>query len=419
MRGWELWTRLGSPRYVAAPMVDQSELPFRLLARTLGTDLAYTPMMHARLMAECDAYRASVFDPHPDDRPLIGQLAGHDPAVLIEAARHVQGPVDAVDLNFGCPQGIARRGRYGAFLLEEPDLAVKLVGSLADALDVPVTAKVRLLPSLSESVALCRRLVDAGASVLCVHGRTRLQNKQTAGSADWGGIRTIVEAIGADVPVIANGGIGDAIDVKACLAATGAAAVMSSEALLENPALFCANRHPVTGDYLDQRTMARMYLDMCERYGVASHGHVRGHLFKMCHGSLRVHPRARDALCASYKLEDYANVLTLIDELGWAEPNFHSERVERSASWYWRHRPMEHGASDEGSEKVGDSGVEEQPTREKVAEAALLRRSRKQQLRRQRRAVRNAAKKATTAQRAATAAPRVSASSMLAAQVQL
>ena len=274
---WDFWRSIGSPRHVCAPMVDQSEAAFRVLTRSLGVQLAYTPMLHARLMVEAPAYRAHTFDPEPDgvDRPLVAQLAGHDASVLLAAGRLVQSHVDAVDINFGCPQGIARKGRYGAFLLDEPELAVSLVRALAEGLDVPVTAKVRsseivreivrdcpqrgghrrgcgcsrrrralrgnsvthlrreqvrLLPSVDASVALCRRMQEAGASALCVHGRTKEQNKHRSGPADWAAIARIVEAL--DIPVIANGGIATADDVAECLARTGAAAVMSSEALL-------------------------------------------------------------------------------------------------------------------------------------------------------------------------------------------
>mmetsp|Transcript_22725 Transcript_22725/g.67307 ORF Transcript_22725/g.67307 Transcript_22725/m.67307 type:complete len:182 (-) Transcript_22725:247-792(-) len=79
-------------------------------------------MLHARLMVEAPAYRAHTFDPEPDgvDRPLVAQLAGHDASVLLAAGRLVQSHVDAVDINFGCPQGIARKGRYGAFASTSP-----------------------------------------------------------------------------------------------------------------------------------------------------------------------------------------------------------------------------------------------------------------------------------------------------------
>ena len=251
-QAWEWWrTTLGGPRFVAAPMVDQSELAFRMLCRELGTNLCYTPMMHARLMTEVPTYRALHFDAGgAEDRPLFGQLAGHDPQVVLSSARLVEDRVDAVDLNFGCPQAIARKGRYGAFLLDEPEVALKLVSTLSSELSVPVTAKVRMLPSLDETLELSRRMQEAGAAVLCVHGRTRQQNKQNSGAADWEAVRRVVEAL--DIPVISNGGIGSLEDAEQCLEQTGAAAVMSSEALLENPALFCRNRDPHTGDYLDQ-----------------------------------------------------------------------------------------------------------------------------------------------------------------------
>ena len=172
------WRSLGSPRFVAAPMVDQSELAFRMTVRKLGAQLCYTPMLHARIFDEVPAYRAQHFDPHPDDRPVFAQFAGHDPATVLRAARRVQHAVDAVDLNFGCPQAIARKGRYGAFLLDEPDTMVALVRELANGLDVPVTAKLRLYPDVRASRELCLRLQEAGAAALCVHGRTREQNKQ-------------------------------------------------------------------------------------------------------------------------------------------------------------------------------------------------------------------------------------------------
>ena len=105
-------------------------------------------------------------------------------ATVLEAAQMIEEHVDAIDLNFGCPQGIARKGRYGAFLLDEPDVMVSLVKTLADGLSIPVTAKLRLLPSRPASLELCKRLEGAGASVLTVHGRTReLQETETEARA--------------------------------------------------------------------------------------------------------------------------------------------------------------------------------------------------------------------------------------------
>ena len=128
---WAWWRSLGSPATVCAPMVDQSERAFRLLVRRHGCDLCYTPMLHADLVVRDAAYRR---DHVPDaacaeDRPLIAQLGGGDPATLAAAAREIaaRGGCDAIDVNLGCPQACARRGGYGAFL----DEVVASTGALA------------------------------------------------------------------------------------------------------------------------------------------------------------------------------------------------------------------------------------------------------------------------------------------------
>ena len=137
---WAFWRRIGSPRTVLAPMVNQSELAFRMVARHYGAKLCFTPMLHSTLFASSEAYRLDNFDACSQERPLVTQFCGDDPATLLSAASLAQGECDAIDLNCGCPQAIARRGHYGAFLLDEPDLIVRIVAALAapGALRVPV-----------------------------------------------------------------------------------------------------------------------------------------------------------------------------------------------------------------------------------------------------------------------------------------
>lgn len=121
-RAWAWFESIGSPKYVCAPMVDQSELSFRMLCRNHGTHLCYTPMLHSRLTVEDKVYLDKMFTTCKEDRPLVVQFCGNEPETLLQACKKVQDRCDAVDINLGCPQGIAKKGNYGSYLLEKPDV---------------------------------------------------------------------------------------------------------------------------------------------------------------------------------------------------------------------------------------------------------------------------------------------------------
>ena len=108
----------------------------------------------------------------------------------MKAALIVESSCDAVDLNLGCPQNVAKRGRYGAFL-EDWEIIFKIVQSLYQNLKVPVTCKFRVFDSTEQTCTFAKMLVDAGASVLSVHGRTREQKGPASGLADWKKISSI------------------------------------------------------------------------------------------------------------------------------------------------------------------------------------------------------------------------------------
>ena len=193
------WHDIGSPTRVLAPMVGQSELAFRLLSREYGAHLCYTPMLSAAAVVTEEAYRHEQFDFHASDRPLVVQLCGDDPDQLARAGMLVQEQCDAVEINCGCPQGVARRGHFGAYLLDEPELIERIVRCMRQQLAVPVLVKMRMLPPRQDAdpscrydatVALALRLEASGCSMITLHGRTRDQKK--AGHAcDWAAIRAV------------------------------------------------------------------------------------------------------------------------------------------------------------------------------------------------------------------------------------
>ncbi|KAL8359701.1 hypothetical protein RB601_007674 [Gaeumannomyces tritici] len=263
LHGRAFYESIGSPKYIVAPMVDQSEFAWRMLTRSFmpkseqSNLLAYTPMLHARLFGETQAYRDSHFqatrpgaDAEPPtpwldgnpaiDRPLFVQFCANEPAALLDAARRVAPHCDAVDLNLGCPQGIAKKGRYGAFLQEDQALIHRLIRTLHEELPVPVTAKIRILDTPEATLAYARNVLDAGASILTVHGRRREQKGHLTGVADWAAIRRLRDELPPDTVLFANGNVLQRGDVEACLAATGADGVMSAEGNLSDPSIFAA-----------------------------------------------------------------------------------------------------------------------------------------------------------------------------------
>jgi tRNA-dihydrouridine synthase 1 len=145
---WSLFhERLSSPRYWLAPMVGQSEPAFRMLVRSLGADICSTEMIDVGGYAKSADYRAQ-FPFFQADRPLVVQLGGSDRASLAPAARLVEEArgCDAIEINAGCPQACARKGRYGAFLMDEPDALCAMVRELRQAVSLPILVKIRVFP---------------------------------------------------------------------------------------------------------------------------------------------------------------------------------------------------------------------------------------------------------------------------------
>lgn len=326
----DFWASLGSPRFVVAPMVNQSELPFRLLCRRYGAQLTFTPMLHGRIFSENEKYRKTQFQTDPLDSPLIAQLCGDDASTLVQAAMHLKGKVAAVDLNLGCPQGIAKDGHYGSFLLDEPDLVTGIVNRITNEVNIPVTCKIRKVDknSLQSTLNFCYGLEASGCKALTFHGRHRTEKGQNICEADWEAIRIVKSRVG--IPVIANGGIESYDDALRCLEYTGADAVMSSEAILEKPYLFSGQ----TEDHID---IFQEYLDIVKLHPDQSPCCIRAHAFKMLYRHCQKHHDIRDQLTRAHSIGEFEQVICNLRE----EMDPLGDYTEACGSWYRRHRNTE------------------------------------------------------------------------------
>ena len=201
-------------RYILAPMVGASELPFRLLCRRYGASLAYTPMINSERFAEDPDYRRREFQCTPEDRPLVAHFSANKPDAFLKAARFVEDACDAIDLNLGCPQRVAAQGHFGSFLLDEADrpLVLKMVRTLSSSLSIPVFVKIRLLSTLPETIRLVEQLRDSGAALVAIHARHRVDLTKRSGPGARDGpalldqVSAIKKAVGG-VQIISNGNI--------------------------------------------------------------------------------------------------------------------------------------------------------------------------------------------------------------------
>lgn len=256
---------------VLAPMSGVTNLPLRLLCKKYGASLVYSEMISSEAVVRENPKSIALGLIAAQERPIGIQLMGCEPDILQRSAlilERIYKP-DIIDLNFGCPAQEVVRSGCGCALLKNTGIIREIIESLTGSLDVPVTAKIRVLDNPEMTIEVANTIEKAGAAALTVHGRTQKQGY--SGKVNLEIIKSIKSAI--SIPVIANGDIRDEKIADHVLNYTQCDGLMIGRAAIGDPYLFHRISHYLkTGELLPRRTFDERlddffeYERLCRRY---------------------------------------------------------------------------------------------------------------------------------------------------------
>lgn len=251
--------------YILGPMAGVTDLPFRLLCTEKGVGLSCMEMISAKAILYNNRNTKMLLEIHPDEGPVSLQLFGSDPDIISEMAKRIEElPFSILDINMGCPVPKVVKNGEGSALMKNPKLVHEIVRKTVNAINKPVTVKIRkgFDDSCINAVEIAKIAEDAGAAAIAVHGRTR--EEYYSGNADWDIIRQVKEEV--SVPVIGSGDVRKPQDAKRMREETGCDGIMIARAARGNPWIFEEMVHFEESGYVPERPTAEEMVEMMLRH---------------------------------------------------------------------------------------------------------------------------------------------------------
>lgn len=304
------WKTLPKPIIALSPMADMTDSPFCRISKRFGWPVVFREMVSSEALVRESAKTLHMAAFHEEERPIIQQIFGKDPLTMARAAEIVEktyGP-DGIDINMGCPVYKIVSDFNGACLMKDPERATAIVKEMKRAVSAPISVKIRLgWTEKTECLDFIKRLEDAGAELVTIHGRTRAQGY--SGVADWEMIGKAKEQV--SIPVLCNGDIHTPEKVFEALAVSHCDGVLIARGALGTPWFYKwyeeirdtgSRQTEITHEKRVEYILAHLSLH-CEEYG--EHGVVtfRKHLSYYFKGIDHIKPWREQMMKVSTRAE--------------------------------------------------------------------------------------------------------------------